>query len=115
MKRSCHARRGRWRLSLGSQLACLRWRETASERASRAGSAERLHIIVAKTRKKGIEVLEPPTLASWAVRRAEWTANHLVRSDVEMVDGSIVEVSPYEAHTGKLVAGAPSAFVERIW
>ena len=31
---------------------------------------ERLHIIVAEMRKKGIEVLESPTLTSWAVRHA---------------------------------------------
>ncbi len=31
-----------------------------------------------------------------------------------MVDGSIIKVPPYEAHTGKLVAGKLAAFMERI-
>ena len=39
---------------------------------------ERLRIIVEEMRKKGIEILESPTLTSWAVRHAEWTANYLV-------------------------------------
>ncbi len=39
--------------------------------------------------------LESPTLTPWAVRHAERTANLLVKSDVEMVDGSIITVSPY--------------------
>ncbi len=70
---------------------------------------ERLHVILAEMLKKGFEVLESPTLTSWAVRHAKWTANHLVKSDVEMVDGSNIKVSPYEAHTGKLVAGKLAA------
>ncbi len=75
---------------------------------------ERLRNTVAEMRKKGIEVLESPALTSWAVRRVEWTANHHVKSDVEMIDGSIIKVSPYEAHTGKLVAGTLAAFMGRI-
>ena len=42
------------------------------------------------------------------------TASHLVRSDVEMVDGSIIKVSPYEAHTSKCAPAKLAAFLERI-
>ena len=75
---------------------------------------ERLHIIVAEMRKKDVEILESPTLPSWAVRHAEWTANHLVRADIEMVDGSTIKVSPYEAHTGRSAPTNLAAFMERI-
>ncbi len=75
---------------------------------------ERLRIIVAEMRKKGVEILESPTLTSWAARRAEWTSNHLVRSDVKMVDGSISKVSPCEAHAGKCAPAKLAALTERI-
>ncbi len=77
--------------------------------------AERLHIIAAEMWKKGVEVSESPTLKSWAVRHPEWTANHVVRSDVEMVDGSIVKVSPDEAHPGKCAAAFMKRILVRAW
>ena len=53
-------------------------------------------------------------MTGWAVRHAEWTANHLVRADIEMVDGSIIKVSPYEAHIGRSAPTNFAAFMERI-
>ncbi len=73
-----------------------------------------MHIIVEEMRKKGIEILGSPTLTSWAVRHAEWTANRLVRNDVEMVDDSVIQVSSFEAHTGQRAPTKLAAFMERI-
>ena len=73
---------------------------------------ERLQILVEDARKKGIEVLDSPVLMSWAVRQAEWTANYLVKNDVEMVDGTLIKVSPYEAHTGRAAPTKLAAFIE---
>ena len=75
---------------------------------------ERLHITVAESRKAGIQILNSTTLTSWAVRHAEWTANHLVRNDVEMVDGTTIKVSPFEAHTGQSAPTKLAAYLERI-
>ncbi len=39
---------------------------------------------------------------------------HLVKSDVEMFDRSIIKVSPYEAHPEKCVPAKLATFMERI-
>ena len=75
---------------------------------------ERLQISVLEARSRGVEILDSGTLTSWAVRHAEWVANFLVKSDVELVDGSVIKVSPYEAHTGKNPPRQLAAFMERI-
>ncbi len=75
---------------------------------------ERLRIIAAEMGKTGIEMLESPTLTSLAVRHAERTTDHPFNSDVEMVNGSIIKVSPYEAHTGKCAPAKLAAVMERI-
>ncbi len=120
MARSSRPRRrwcGRWRSMLGFPAGA-----SPSEGPQANGRAKqrvrstkaRLRIIVAEMQRKGVEVLESPTLKSWAVRRAGWTENHLLRSDAEIVDGCIVKVSPYEDHAGKSASMKLAAFIERI-
>ena len=75
---------------------------------------ERLQITVMEARNRGVEILKSGTLTSWAVRHAEWVTNYLVKSDVELVDGSVIKVSPYEAHTGMNPPRQLAPFMERI-
>ncbi len=53
-------------------------------------------------------------MASWAARHTEWTANTLVRADIEMVDESIIKVRAFEAHTRESAPTKLAAFAERI-
>ena len=38
----------------------------------------------------------------------------MVKTDVELSDGSIIKVSPYEAHTGQATTNQLAAFMERV-
>ena len=62
--------------------------------------------------RKGLPVtttsLERPILPPTRV------TNYLVKSDVELVDGSVIKVSPYEAHTGMNPPRQLAPFMERI-